>query len=167
MNAQTAMLAELHRLRYRLPEITGAVLADVDGMLVVSDLPGADAHHVAALSAANVGIGYRLGHVVGYGGLRESVVHASGGLVVTYPAGHTLLTVVAYPEADLARLHPPARAVAHRLSALWNPLRHTADVGAPAANADPHAPLAVRTPMATLPAELWTNSRSGPPPMGL
>lgn len=167
MNAQAAMLAELNRLRHRLPDVTGTVLGDVDGMLVISDLPGTDAHHIAALAAAGAGIGGRFAQVAGHGPLRESVVRASGGTVVIYPAGYALLTVVAYPEVDLPRLHPQARAVAHRLAELWNPLRDTAVSGPAPSNADPHAPLAVRTPMATLPAELWTDSRHRPPAMGL
>lgn len=167
MNAHAAMLAELHRLRHRLPDVTGAVLGDVDGMLVVSDLAGTDAHHIAALAAAGAGIAYRFAQVVGHGPLRESVVRATGGTVVTYPAGYALLTVVTYPEADLSRLHPQARAVAHRLAGLWDPLRDPAGGGSAPSGPDPHAPLAVRTPMATLPMQLWNDSRDRPPAMGL
>jgi predicted regulator of Ras-like GTPase activity (Roadblock/LC7/MglB family) len=148
------MMAELHRMRRRLPDVFGAVLADVDGMLVVSDLPGIDAHHVAALSAAGLGIGNRFAQVVGQGPLRESVIRASGGWVVCYPAGHALLTVVAYPVADLARLHSDARAVAQRLCVLWNPDRSGTGPRTGTGLDDPHAPLAVRTPMATLPIDL-------------
>lgn len=166
MNAQAAMLAELHRLRHRLPDVTGAVLSDVDGMLVVSDLPSTDAHHVAALAAAGIGIGCRFAQVAGHGPLRESVIRSAGGTVVTYPAGYALLTIVTYPDVDLAQLHPLAHAVAHRLAELWDPLRDAAPCGPTPSNADPHAPLAVRTPMATLPMELWTDSQHRPPAMG-
>lgn len=168
MNAQAAMLTELHRLRHHLPDITGTVLGDADGLLVVSDLPDTDAHHIAALAAAGAGIGSRFAHVVGHGPMCESVVRGSRGNVVTYPSGYALLTVVTYPEIDLTTLHPPARAAAHRLAALWRPLRGTSVGGGPApSGADPHAPLAVRTPMATLPVDLWTDSRRWPPGLGL
>lgn len=158
MNAQAAMLAELHRLRHRLPEVTGAVLSDVEGMLVASDLPGADAHHIAALAAAGTGIGSRFAQAVGHGPLHESVIRSSGGTVVTYPAGYTLLTVVTYPDVDLAKVHPLARAVAHRLAELWEPPRDAAACGPTPTSVDPHAPLAVRTPMATLPREFRTDA---------
>lgn len=167
MNIQVTMLDELRRMRHLLPDVTGSVLADIDGMLVVSDLPGTDAHHIAALAAAGVGIGHRFAQVVGHGPLRESVVHAPGGTVITYPAGYALLTVVAYPEVELTRLHPQARAVAHRLASLWDQTRHTAGARPAQSGADPCAPLAVRTPMATLPVDLWTDNRHRPPAMGL
>lgn len=153
MDAHAEMLAELHRLRRRVPDITGALLADVDGLLIVSDLLGIDAQNVAALSAANLGVGHRFAQTVGHGPLRESVLRASGGWVVCYPAGFALLTVVAYPVADLARLHPEARAAAQRLGDLWETIRSTDPSRLGPMLADPGAPLAVRTPMATLPAD--------------
>jgi predicted regulator of Ras-like GTPase activity (Roadblock/LC7/MglB family) len=153
VDAHAAMLAELHRLRRRMPDVSGTVLADLDGLLVVSDLPGIDAQNVAALSAAGVGIGHRFAQIVGHGPLRESIIQATGGWVICYPAGHALLTVVAYPVADLGRLHPEARAVAQRLAALWDPVRTVDDRVGGSQPADPRAPLAVRTPMASLPVD--------------
>ena len=159
MNADAALLAELHRLRRAVPEISGAVLAGVDGLLVASDLSGVDPHHIAALSAASLGIGHRFAHLVGHGGLRESVVRGANGCVVTYPAGgNAILTILARPDADLSRLHTDARPAAQRLGALWEGLRQRAMATAVPPATDPHAPLATRTPMATLPANLWGES---------
>nr|MDT0662463.1 roadblock/LC7 domain-containing protein [Micromonospora sp. DSM 115978] len=165
MDAHAAMLAELHRLRRRLPDVSGTVLADLDGLMIVSDLPGIDAQNVAALSAAGVGIGHRFAQIVGHGPLRESVIRATGGWVICYPAGQALLTVIAYPVADLARLHPDARAVAQRLAALWDPVRAAGDGPATGSSlADPHAPLAVRTPMASLPIDRMAGPNGNPRP---
>ncbi|MGI5214438.1 roadblock/LC7 domain-containing protein [Plantactinospora sp. CA-290183] len=155
MNTDAALLAELHRLRRAVPQISGAVVAAVDGLLVASDLPGADPHHIAALSAACLGIGHRFAHLVGHGPLRESVVRGADGWVVSYPAGpNAILTAVAVPEADLGRLHAEARPAAQRLGALWEAARQPTVATAIPPVDDPHAPLATRTPMATLPANL-------------
>ncbi|MEE6263551.1 roadblock/LC7 domain-containing protein [Plantactinospora sonchi] len=159
MNADAALLAELHRLRRAVPEMSGAVLAAVDGLLVAGDLPGGDPHHLAALSAANLGIADRLARLAGHGPLAESVVRCAEGYVVTYPAGaEAILTAITGTAADLARLHAEARPAAQRLGALWDAVRRpTVATAIPPTN-DPAAPLATRTPMATLPAGLWSES---------
>ncbi|MEN3612889.1 roadblock/LC7 domain-containing protein [Plantactinospora sp. ZYX-F-223] len=159
MNTDAALLAELHRLRRAVPEISGAVLAAVDGLLVVSDLPGIDPHHIAALSAAGLGIGGRFANLVGHGPLRESVVRGAEGCVVVYPAGEdAILTTVVHPETDLVRLHAEARPTAQRLGALWDAVRQPTVATAIPPATDPDAPLATRTPMAALPAGLWSSS---------
>jgi predicted regulator of Ras-like GTPase activity (Roadblock/LC7/MglB family) len=126
------------------------------------DRLGIDANHVAALAAASLGISHRFTHVLGHGPLRESVIQGMTGCVIACPAGeHALLAVVGHPEIDVLRLCAEARAAAQRCGHLWDALRRSAVVTAPvvgvAPTADPHAPLAVRTPMATLAATLWSN----------
>ncbi|MFY1672584.1 roadblock/LC7 domain-containing protein [Plantactinospora sp. WMMB334] len=159
MNTDAALLAELHRLRRAVPEMSGAVLAAADGLLVAGELPGADPHHVAALAAAGLGIGDRFAHLVGHGPLRESVVRGADGWIVVYPAGEdAILTTVVPEETDLSHLHAEARPTAARLGALWNAVRQPTVATAIPPSSDPDAPLATRTPMAALPAGLWSSS---------
>lgn len=82
----------------------------------------------------------------------------TAGCVVTYPAGRSaLLTLVTVSAAgDLEALHEEARAVAHRAGSFLDV--RGAGIGA-ASVPDAHAPLATRTPMATLPAQLCRSSR--------
>jgi predicted regulator of Ras-like GTPase activity (Roadblock/LC7/MglB family) len=150
VDPDAAMLAELHRLRWRRPDLLGAVLAGLDGMLIASDLPGIDGHHVAALAATSLGIGQRFTQTLRQGTVSEYVIQAASGCIVSYPAGrHALLTVVAGAGTNLDPLHAEARAVADRLGSLFNDYwRPAAD---PSADLDPDAPLTLRTPMATLP----------------
>ncbi|MGC4808433.1 roadblock/LC7 domain-containing protein [Micromonospora sp. DT233] len=149
MDVDTVLAAELRGLRLRRPEVAGAVLAGTDGLLISSDLPSTDATHLAALAAASFGLGNRVADTVRHGEFRESVVHTARGCVVTYPAGrHALLTVIAAAGTDLATLHPQAREVAHRAGSVFDRQRTTVVAGP---LPDPHAPLAMRTPMATLP----------------
>ncbi|MFI6762648.1 roadblock/LC7 domain-containing protein [Micromonospora sp. NPDC050417] len=164
MDADAAIRAELYRLRRRLPDLSGAVLGGVDGLLVAADLTDADPHHLAALAAATLGLGHRFAQSAGHGPLHESVVRSAGGCVITYPAGaYGLLTLVTYPDSDVERIHPEARASAHRLGTMVDSLRVAASVAAVAVP-DPHAPLDVRTPMATLPADLWAETGGLRPP---
>ncbi|RAN93686.1 hypothetical protein GAR05_05339 [Micromonospora saelicesensis] len=158
MDADTVMGTELRGLRQRRPDIAGTVLAGTDGLLISSDLPSTDATHLAALAAASFGLGHRVADTVRHGEFRESVVCTTAGCVVTYPAGRSaLLTLVTMSAAgDLEALHEEARAVARRAGSFL-------DVRAGGISAasvpDAHAPLATRTPMATLPAQLRRSSR--------
>lgn len=158
MDADTVMGTELRGLRRRRPEVTGTVLAGTDGLLISSDLPSTDATHLAALAAASFGLGNRVADTVRRGEFRESVVRTTAGCVVTYPAGRSaLLTLVTESSTeDLEALHEEARAVARRAGSVWDTRR--VPIGATAAP-DAHAPLAVRTPMATLPTQLRRSSR--------
>ncbi|MET8233095.1 roadblock/LC7 domain-containing protein [Micromonospora sp. NPDC005298] len=159
MDADAVMGTELRGLRRRRPDVTGTVLAGTDGLLISSDLPSTDATHLAALAAASFGLGHRVADTVRRGEFRESVLRTTAGCVVTYPAGRTaLLTLVtASSTQDLEALHEEARAVAHRAGSLWDTRLRGSTVAAPAPDA--HAPLAVRTPMATLPTQLRRSSR--------
>nr|WP_205808405.1 roadblock/LC7 domain-containing protein [Micromonospora sp. HNM0581] len=143
------MGSELRGLRRRRPEIAGTVLAGTDGLLISSDLPTTEATHLAALAAASFGIGHRMAATLRQGEFHESVVHTAAGCVVTYPAGQdALLTLVTEPESDLAALREEARGMVRRTGAALAACRRPTLLPH---QPDPHAPLAVRTPMATLP----------------
>ncbi|MGC4750522.1 roadblock/LC7 domain-containing protein [Micromonospora sp. DT201] len=159
MDADTVVGTELRGLRRRRPEVAGAVLAGTDGLLISSDLPSTDATHLAALAAASFGLGNRVADTVRRGEFRESVVSTTAGCVVTYPAGRTaLLTLVTVSAADdLEALHEEARAVARRAGSVLDNTRG-GGIGATSVP-DAHAPLAVRTPMATLPTQLRRPAR--------
>ncbi|MET7670077.1 roadblock/LC7 domain-containing protein [Micromonospora luteifusca] len=158
MDADTVVGTELRGLRRRRPEVAGAVLAGTDGLLISSDLPSTDATHLAALAAASFGLGHRVADTARRGEFRESVVCTTAGCVVTYPAGRTaLLTLVTVSAAeDLEALHEEARAVARRAGSVLD--TRGGGIGATSVP-DAHAPLAVRTPMATLPTQLHRPTR--------
>ncbi|KIR60617.1 hypothetical protein TK50_22160 [Micromonospora haikouensis] len=158
VDADTVLETELRGLRQRRPEVAGGVLAGTDGLLISSDLPTTDATHLAALAAASFGLGHRVADTVRHGEFQESVVFTARGCVVTYPAGrHALLTLVTGARTDLETLHREAREVAARTGSAFDQER-SAPVSMPAP--DPHAPLAMRTPMATLPGRTPNASRA-------
>jgi uncharacterized protein len=156
MTVDPAVLEELNRLRARVPELSGSVLATTDGLVVAHDAHGIEPDGLAALAAAHLALARRFAHAVNHGELRESVVECDRGYITTYTAGPTaLLTLVTSGDANLAMVHLEARRCVRRLVRIL-----AIEAKAPArpeipTQAGPSAPLARRTPMATLP----TNAR--------
>ena len=152
MTVDPAVLDELGRLRTRLPELVGSVLATADGLVVAHDSHGIEPDTLAALAAAHLALARRFAHAVNHGELRESVVECDGGYITSYTAGpNALLTVVTSGDANLAMVHLEARRCVRRL------VRILALETAPPVRPEiptqpgPSIPLARRTPMATLP----------------
>lgn len=119
MTASTGVLDELHRLRTRLPQLTGALAASVDGLVLARDTPDTEAETVAALTAAALGVAVRLTEATGQGGFRELLVRGESGYVATYAAGSAaVLTVTAEPRVNVGRLHLEARRAGARIAEL-------------------------------------------------
>jgi hypothetical protein len=155
MTVNPAVLTELGKLRVRLPELTGSVLATADGMVVAHDAHGIEPDSLAALAAAHLALARRFAHAVRHGELRESVVQGTDGYITSYAAGaEALLTVVTNQDANLARVHLEARRTVTQLRELLALERP--EIARPhiPAQATPATPLARRTPMATLPTSV-------------
>ncbi|MEV0296835.1 roadblock/LC7 domain-containing protein [Nocardia sp. NPDC050710] len=119
------VLAELKALRGRVPQLTGALVASSDGLLIAHDLPSnVEPNGMAALAASHLALSYRLATTAHGGGFHEVVVRGTEGHVVVYAAGWTSLTVLAGPEVNVGRLHlesrPVARAIAEHLTSMSN-----------------------------------------------
>ncbi|MEU6089247.1 roadblock/LC7 domain-containing protein [Streptomyces sp. NPDC047085] len=111
-----AVLEELRRLRTRVPQLTGAVAAGVDGLVVAHDTPGVDPEGLAALTAAALGVAVRMADATGNGGFRELLVRGEGGYVATYAAGRTaVLTLLAQDRVNVGRLHLEGRRAGARV----------------------------------------------------
>lgn len=164
---------ELGRLRGRLPELWGSVLATVDGMVIAHDSHGVDPDSLAALAAAHLSLARRFALVVNHGDLRESVVQCTGGYITSYTAGpEALLTIVTAQGANLAIVHLEARRCVRRLADLLDrqavrpqiPSQTTPSVPLrpqiPSQTAS-SVPLTRRTPMAGLPANVRHRRATG------
>ncbi|WP_189113148.1 roadblock/LC7 domain-containing protein [Pilimelia terevasa] len=154
MTVEPAVLTELARLRERLPELTGSVLATTDGMVVAHDAHDLDPETLAAMSAASLGLARRFAVAVDHGTLRETVVACAGGYITTYAAGRdALLTVVTGRLANLARVHLEARRTLERLAQIAPSAPTAADPRRSARPSRKDVPggLARRKPMASLP----------------
>ncbi|MEU8539941.1 roadblock/LC7 domain-containing protein [Streptomyces sp. NPDC048717] len=119
MTAEAEVLGELRRLRARLPQLTGALAASIDGLVLAQDTVGNQAESVAALTAAALGVGQRLADTTGQGGFKELLVRGENGYVATYAAGGAaVLTLLAEPRINVGRLHLEARRSSARIAEL-------------------------------------------------
>ncbi|MBM9621179.1 roadblock/LC7 domain-containing protein [Streptomyces zhihengii] len=117
MTAEADVLGEIRRLRARVPQLTGALAASADGLVLASDT--AEAEGVAALTAAALGVALRLTEATGQGGFKELLVRGERGYVATYAAGSAaVLTVLAEPRINVGRLHLEARRAGARIGEL-------------------------------------------------
>ncbi|MCG0070002.1 roadblock/LC7 domain-containing protein, partial [Streptomyces tricolor] len=113
------VVEELRRLRTRVPQLTGALAAGVDGLVVAHDTPGVDPEGLAALTAAALGVAVRTTDHTGHGGLRELLVRGDRGYVATYAAGRTaVLTLLAQDRVNVGRLHLEGRRAGARIGEL-------------------------------------------------
>ncbi|MEU9101014.1 roadblock/LC7 domain-containing protein [Streptomyces sp. NPDC048361] len=118
MAAEAEVLAELHRLRVRLPQLNGAMAASVDGLVLAQDSTD-EAEPLAALTAAALGVAQRLTDTAGQGAFRELLLRGDDGYVATYAAGSSaVLTLLAQPRINVGRLHLEARRAGARIGDL-------------------------------------------------
>jgi predicted regulator of Ras-like GTPase activity (Roadblock/LC7/MglB family) len=152
MRSDPAVLDELNRLRGRLAELAGSVLATTDGLVVAHDAHGLEPDSLAALAAAHLALARRFAHAVNHGELRESVVECDRGYITSYTAGPSaVLTLVTTGDANLAMVHLEARRCVRRLVRIMAVEARTQSRPEIPAQPGPASPLARRTPMATLP----------------
>ncbi|MFJ8825763.1 roadblock/LC7 domain-containing protein [Streptomyces sp. NPDC102467] len=146
MADEAEVLGELQRLRVRVPQVTGALAASVDGLVLAQDTPGVEPEGVAALTAAALGVAQRLSDATGQGGFRELLVRGTDGYVATYAAGETaILTLLAEDRVNVGRLHLEGRRSSTRIGELI-------DAAAAAAAAEPPPRARGRSRARTAPA---------------
>ncbi|MER5944870.1 roadblock/LC7 domain-containing protein [Streptomyces sp. NPDC001904] len=119
MADEAEVLGELQRLRVRVPQVTGALAASVDGLVLAQDTSGVEPEGVAALTAAALGVAQRLADATGQGAFRELLVRGTDGYVATYAAGDTaVLTLLAENRVNVGRLHLEGRRAGTRVGEL-------------------------------------------------
>ncbi|MFG2607423.1 roadblock/LC7 domain-containing protein [Streptomyces sp. NPDC048514] len=131
-----SVLDELHRLRNRVPQLTGALAAGVDGLVVAHDTPGVDPDGLSALTAAALGVAVRVADATGHGGFRELLVRGERGYIATYAAGRTaVLTLLAQDRVNVGRLHLEGRRAGARVGELLDAAEAAARAARPAGRA--------------------------------
>jgi len=162
MTVDPALLEELDRLRGRVPELSGSVLATTDGLVVAHDAHGIEPDSLAALAAAHLALARRFAHAVNHGHLRESVVECDRGYITSYTAGpNALLTVVTSGDANLAMVHLEARRCVRRIVKILAREQYQRPYPEIPVQAGPPAQLARRTPMAALPSSVRRRQAAG------
>jgi predicted regulator of Ras-like GTPase activity (Roadblock/LC7/MglB family) len=167
MASEAEILDELRRLRARVPQLTGALAAGVDGLVLAQDTPGVEPERVAALTVTALGVAVRMADATGQGDFRELLVRGVYGYVATYAAGRTaVLTLLAQDRVNIGRLHLEGRRAAARIGELIDvPAAATATtpvkapVKAPAKSAAKTTAARTRTARAA-PRTTTTNTRT-------
>ena len=119
MASEAEILDELRRLRARVPQLTGALAAGVDGLVLAQDTPGVEPERVAALTVTALGVAVRMADATGQGDFRELLVRGVYGYVATYAAGRgAVLTVLAQDRVHLGRLLLEGRRAGARIGDL-------------------------------------------------
>lgn len=163
MTVDPAVLQELDRLRSRMAELSGSVLASTDGLVVAHDAHGSEPDSLAALAAAHLALARRFAEAVNHGGLRESVVECDRGYITTYSVGpNALLTLVTSGDANLAMVHLEARRCVRRLVKILAVGPHPHHRTGIPTQSGPPTPLTRRQPTAPItdPATTPTSARS-------
>ncbi|MEU8851213.1 roadblock/LC7 domain-containing protein [Streptomyces sp. NPDC048564] len=146
MAAEAPILDEFRRLRARVPQLTGALAAGVDGLVLAHDTPGVEPDGLAALTAAALGVAVRVTDATGRGDFRELLMRGTEGYVATYAAGRTaVLTLLAQDGVNVGRLHLEGRRAGARIGELVD--TEAAPVRRPAKSAakEPAKPMPTRT----------------------
>jgi len=123
-DARAQVLAELHRLRGRIAEVQGSIVATTDGLVIAHDLGDAETfgvqpEGVAALSAVNLGLSQRITDTASHGDLILTVIQGAFGQVLTCAAGdRALLSVLVRSSAEVPGLAADTRSVADRVGVL-------------------------------------------------
>ncbi|MFE9307970.1 roadblock/LC7 domain-containing protein [Streptomyces sp. NPDC088353] len=162
MAAEPEILDELRRLRARVPQLTGALAASVDGLVLAHDTPGVEPESVAALTATALGVAVRMSDVTGQGDLRELLVRGVHGYVATYAAGRTaVLTLLAQDRVNVGRLHLEGRRAGARIGELVDAEAADASGRAPAKAVKPATRAGTaRTRTTRAPRATATNART-------
>ncbi|MFE1290448.1 roadblock/LC7 domain-containing protein [Streptomyces sp. NPDC058751] len=150
MAAEAEVLDELHRLRARVPQLTGALAASADGLVLAHDTPGVEPDGLAALTAAALGVAIRMAESTGHGDLRELLVRGVHGYVATYAAGGSaVLTLLAQDRVNVGRLHLEGRRSGTRIGELVDAATARGEPAAEPARTSTKTPLRTRTPRGT------------------
>ncbi|MGW2089611.1 roadblock/LC7 domain-containing protein [Streptomyces sp. NPDC001880] len=119
------VLAELQRLRTRIPLLSGALVAGTDGLVLAHDTPDVEPEEVAALTATAFGVAVRMTEATGRGDLDGLLVRGESGHVALYAAGPSaVLTLLADDRIGLDALRSEGCRAATRIGELLDPAPH-------------------------------------------
>lgn len=113
MSKQEEFLSVIRELRENVPEITGVMIASVDGLSVATDFPSDEGARVAAMAASSIGLGNRMTKVTDVGTMKDMLIEGNDGILVIYMAGSGGILALRAPRGanlGLIRLEGPVAA---------------------------------------------------------
>lgn len=116
MSRQEELAQVIAGIRRSIPELTGVMIASVDGLAIASDFPDTDAENVAAMAATALSLGQRVSQRTDLGELAETVIRGQNGYLIVYSAGDDALLVLSGPSSsNLGLMRIEARSASNRI----------------------------------------------------
>lgn len=113
MSKQSEFLGLVRQLRENVPDISGVMIASVDGLAIATDFPEGEAARIAAMGASSIGLGSRISSTTQLGSLSQLMIEGNNELLVIYLAGGGAILALRAPtraNLGLIRLEGPKAA---------------------------------------------------------
>jgi len=113
MSRKEEFVTIIQELRGNVPDITGIMIASVDGLAIATDFPEEEAARVAAMSASAIGLGNRITKTTELGNMIDMMIEGNNELLIIYMAGPGAILALRAPRRanlGLIRLEGPKAA---------------------------------------------------------
>jgi predicted regulator of Ras-like GTPase activity (Roadblock/LC7/MglB family) len=113
MGRKEQFVTVIQELRENVPDVTGVMIASIDGLAIATDFPEEEAARVAAMSASAVGLGNRITKTTQLGEMFDMMIEGDNELLIIYMAGPGAILAVRAPRRanlGLIRLEGPKSA---------------------------------------------------------
>lgn len=113
MGRQEEYMSLVRQLRENVPDISGAMIATVDGLSIATDFPESEAARIAAMGASSIGLGNRISTTTDLGSLSQMMIEGKSELLIIYMAGPGAILALRAPiraNLGLIRLEGPKAA---------------------------------------------------------
>lgn len=113
MSKQEEYMSLVRQLRENVPDISGAMIATVDGLSISTDFPEGEAARIAAMGASSIGLGNRIATTTDLGNLSQMMIEGKSELLIIYMAGPGAILALRAPiraNLGLIRLEGPKTA---------------------------------------------------------
>ena len=114
MSRHDEYMALIRQLRENVPDISGVMIASVDGLAIGTDFPESEAARIAAMGASSIGLGTRISDTTDLGNLSQMMIEGKNELLVIYMAGPGAILALRAPiraNLGLIRLEGPKAAM--------------------------------------------------------
>ena len=114
MSRQSEYMALVRQLRENVPDISGAMIATVDGLAICTDFPESEAARIAAMGASSIGLGNRISETTDLGNLTQMMIEGKNEILIIYMAGPGAVLALRAPiraNLGLIRLEGPKAAI--------------------------------------------------------
>ena len=98
MSRKDQFVSIIQQLRENVPDISGIMIASVDGLAIATDFPEEEAARVAAMSASAIGLGNRITKTTLLGDMVDMMIEGKNELLIIYMAGPGAILALRAPR---------------------------------------------------------------------